>query len=114
MGLCWVHLYCENIKAQIGLFADYAVLHSVNKNVHDAESLQQDLNTLVHWAVTWQMSFYAKKCIILRISCSKSPIKYQYTIHGEPLEAVEHHKYLGVDLSSAYLPIAGVQKSGDV
>ena len=41
----------ENIKAQIGLFEDNAVLYGVIKNVHDAESLQQDLNTLVNWAV---------------------------------------------------------------
>ena len=100
MFLLYINDIGENMKAQIGLFADDAVLYGVIKNVHDAESLQQDLNTLVHWAVTWQMSFNAKKCTILRISCSKSPIKYQYIIHGEPLEAVEHHKYLGVDLSS--------------
>ena len=57
------------------------------------------------------MSFNAKKCIILRISCSKSPIKYQYTIHVEPLEAVEHHKYLEVDLSSVYLEYKNLETS---
>ena len=60
----------------------------------------QDLNTLVHWADTWQMSFNAKKCTILRVSCSTSPVEYQYTIHREPLQAVDHRKYLGVELSS--------------
>ena len=60
----------------------------------------QDLNTLVHWADTWQMSFNAKKCTILRVSCSTSPVEYQYTIHREPLQAVDHSKYLGVELSS--------------
>ena len=60
----------------------------------------QDLNTLVHWADTWQMSFNAKKWTILRVSCSTSPVEYQYTIHREPLQAVDHSKYLGVELSS--------------
>ena len=54
----------ENIKAQIGPFADDVVFlwHGIIKSVHDADSLQQDLNTLVHWDVTWQTSFNAKKC----------------------------------------------------
>ena len=42
----------------------------------------------------------AKKCTVLRASCSKSLVEYKYTIHGEPFAAVHHHKYLGVELSS--------------
>ena len=52
MFLLYINEIGENIKAQIGLFSDDAVLYAVIKNVHDEESLQQDLNTLVHWAVT--------------------------------------------------------------
>ena len=44
------------------------------------------------------MLFNAKKYTILRVSCSKSPVEYQYTIHGERLQAVHHSKYLGVEL----------------
>ena len=46
------------------------------------------------------MSFNAKKYTILRVSCSKSPVEYQYTIHGERLQAVHQSKYLGVELPS--------------
>ena len=67
-------------------------MYGVFKDCNDAESLQQDLNTLVHWADTWQMSFNAKKFTILRVSCSKSLVEY--------LEAVDRHKYLGDELSS--------------
>ena len=39
----------ENTKVQMGLFADDAVFYfGVIKDCNDAESLQQDLNTLVH------------------------------------------------------------------
>ena len=38
----------ENTKAQIGLFADDPVFYGVIKDYNDAESLQQDLNILVH------------------------------------------------------------------
>ena len=34
------------------------------------------------------------------LQCKKMGNTVQRTIHGEPLEAVDHHKYLGVELSS--------------
>ena len=46
------------------------------------------------------MSFNVSKCSILRIHGSKSPVEYQYRLLGQPLEIVQHHKYLGVDLDS--------------
>ena len=84
--------YQRKRKSANWLFADSAVLYGVFKDCNDAESLQQDLNTLVHWADTWQMSFNAKKFTILRVSCSKSLVEY--------LEAVDRHKYLGDELSN--------------
>ena len=77
-----------------------AHLYGVIKDCNDAKSLQQDLDTLAHLADTWQRQFNAKKWTILRVSCSKSPVEYQYTTHREPLQAVDHSKYLGVELSS--------------
>lgn len=100
MFLLYINDISENIETQIGLFAAAAVLYGVINDCNDARSLQQDLNTLVHWANTWQMSFNAKKCTILRVSCSRSPVEFQYTNHGEPLQTVDHSKYLGVELSS--------------
>ena len=38
----------ENTKAQTGLFENDAAFYGVIKDCNDAESLQQDLNTLVH------------------------------------------------------------------
>ena len=104
MFLLYINDIGENTKAQIGVFGDDAVLYGVIKDCNDAKSLRQDLNTIVntlkHWADTWQMSFNAKKCTTLRVSCSKSLVEYQYTIHREPFQAVDHNKYLGVELSS--------------
>ena len=88
MFVLYIHDIGENTKAQIGLFANYAAFYGVIKDCNDTESLQQYLNTLAHWADSWQLSFNAKRCTILRASCSKTLVKYQYTIHGEPLEAV--------------------------
>ncbi len=42
------------------------------------------------------MEFYTDKCKALSISRSKSPIKFEYTLHGHKLEYVTNAKYLGV------------------
>ena len=44
--------YQQKHKSANWLFADNAVLYGVFKDCNDAESLQQDLNRLVHWADT--------------------------------------------------------------
>ena len=46
MFVLYKHDIGENTKAQIGLFADDAAFYGVIKDCNDAESLQQDLNTL--------------------------------------------------------------------
>ena len=43
--------------------------------------------------------FHPEKCQILTISRSRSPIIYDYTLHGQSLSHVSSAKYLGVTLS---------------
>ena len=44
----FVHDIGENTKAQIGLFTDDEAFYGVIKDCNNAESPQQDLNTLAH------------------------------------------------------------------
>ena len=48
MFVLYIHDIGENTKAQIGLFADDAAFYGTIKDCNDAESQQQDLDTLVH------------------------------------------------------------------
>ena len=48
MFVLYIHDIGENTKAQMSLFADDAAFYCVIKDCNDAESLQQDLNTLAH------------------------------------------------------------------
>ena len=75
---------------QIGLYADDAVFYGVIKDCKDAKSLQQDLNILVHWADTWQMSSDTRN---LHLNTNTPSTE-------KPFQAVDHYKYLGVELSS--------------
>ena len=51
----------------IQLYADYVILYRAILSSEDAILLQEDLNKLVSWAVTWLMSLNLDKCEHLRI-----------------------------------------------
>ena len=55
MFLLYINVIGKNAKSQIGLFADDAVFYGVIKDFDATKSLQQDLNTLVHWADTCRL-----------------------------------------------------------
>lgn len=62
-------------------------------------SLQEDLNALCLWEKNWQMSFNAAKCHTMHVSHKVKPLISVYNMDGHPLEAVDHHPYLGVEIS---------------
>ncbi len=101
--LCFL-LYVNNIGdavspgTHIKLFADDCLLFREINCDADASQLQQDLNSLVKWSHTWQMSFNVTKCHTLKVHRKKKPNTYQYTMDNIPVSEVNHHPYLGVEL----------------
>ena len=69
------------------------------KTKEDADSLQLDLDKVVQWSHSWQMSFSAKKCSVLTVTQKKKPITTDYTMSGEILAHVDQQTYLGVELT---------------
>ena len=76
------------------------IRQSISLNNHfDSNTLQQDLDTLQTWERLWDMDFNLSKCQVLHISKSRHPAQHIYMLHGQVLEAMDHAKYLGVDIS---------------
>ena len=98
--LIFINDIADNITSPIRLFADDCVIYRPVLCQQDHENLQNDLNTLVDWSNTWQMEFNVKKCAIMQIGTSTRKRALNYTMKGEPLEIVDHHPYLGVELSN--------------
>ena len=48
----------------------------------------------------WLMRFNARKCHLLKITRQREPLQTQYSIDDSHLEEVQHHPYLGVELTS--------------
>ena len=82
------------------LFADDAMLYGKINNHTDQDNLQHDLDRLIDWAQSWQMTFNPSKCEIMHITRSKSPIDNPYIIHNETLRAVPVATHLGIDISN--------------
>ena len=100
--LLYVNDIGDKISPQttIKLFADDALLYRSINNPSDQIQLQQDLDTMIEWSKTWLMRFNAKKCHLLKITRQREPLQTQYSIDDSQLEEVQHHPYLGVELTS--------------
>ena len=86
-----------SVRSQVRLFADDCLLYREIKSRDDHHILQNDLKSLERWAEKWGMKFNADKCTILSQNQKST---HFYTIDKEILKSVDHHPYLGVELSS--------------
>ncbi len=89
----------QSVTSTVRLFADDCLLYRPIHSTADQISLQTDLDRLHSWGITWGMRFNAKKCNIMTISRSKSPLTKFYHLSGQVLEEVNMAKYLGVNIS---------------
>ena len=85
------------VKSQVRLFADDCLLYREIESRDDHHVLQSDLKALEKWAEKWGMQFNASKCTILSQNQKST---HFYTLDNEILRTVDHHPYLGVELSS--------------
>ena len=65
----------------------------------DCRNLQQDLHKPETWKKKIKLEFNPSKRQVLHITRARTPIRHQYVLHGQVLEAVDHSKYLGLEIS---------------
>ena len=88
------------VSSNVRLFADDCLIYRNIKNKEDQIELQKDLNLLENWGNTWGMRFNAAKCNIMRVSRTRDPKLFNYSLTGQVLEEVMDAKYLGVTLGN--------------
>ena len=84
---------CEVTRyGSICLFADDFKLYNLAKN---AQSLQDDLDSLANWSEIWQLNISFNKCCVLHLG--KFNPKTSYNIYGRPVvNNITEVKDLGV------------------
>ena len=60
--------------------------------------LQEDIDNLMKWAESWNMSCHPEKCNLLTITNKLKPLDTSYNMKNHTLEKEDEKKYLGVYL----------------
>ena len=90
----------DEVRSQVGLFADDAALYLTMESMYDSPALQTDLDILSAWETRWDMEFNPSKCQVVHVTGSSKTVKTVYVLHGPVLESFPCARYLRVDISS--------------
>ena len=90
-------------------FADDTKVGHVMETEADRVMMQEALDALCKWATTWGMAFNIKKCKVMHLG-PKNP-EHQYQMDGQPLEATEEERDIGVTMSKTLKPSAQCSKA---
>jgi len=72
--LLYINDLPSRIQSKVKLYADDVLLYSNIES--DCQILQENLDTLVQWAHTWEMEFNYQKCEFLRVTNKQYPVIY--------------------------------------
>ena len=97
----------EGIDLIMKFADDTKGLHEV-ANDDDRNKLQSALDQMVEWAEKWCMSFNIDKCKIMHVG-NHNP-RFQYFMHGVPLQVVEEEKDIGVVIHRSLKPSKHCEK----
>jgi Reverse transcriptase (RNA-dependent DNA polymerase)/Endonuclease-reverse transcriptase len=87
------------VKTNIVQYADDCSLEHLIERPEDADKLQEDLHSVEIWCANNGMDMNEKKCKVMDVTRARTPLYYQYTLGGEPLQYVDQQRLLGVNLT---------------
>ena len=89
-----------NLTPTVLLFADDTIVYLTVKSSSDCQELQNDLDKLAIWEEKWRMEFHPDKCTVLTVAKKKTPIIFNYKLHGHTLEHETATKYIGCTITN--------------
>ena len=66
----------------------------------DTFSLQEDLDIIMSWSLSWKLFLNINKCSVLSLSLKKKPISVSYSLGNDVLKRVTVQKDLGIFIDS--------------
>ncbi|KAF2356729.1 Reverse transcriptase domain [Trinorchestia longiramus] len=82
------------IISKINKFADDTKLFHRAFTERDRITIQSDLNRLLQWTETWEMSLNIEKYSVMHVSANNR--HFQHTMYDTPIETVHQQRDLGV------------------
>ncbi len=90
-------LDCDIVSKPVK-FADDRKLRNRADTFDNVSNIQTDLNRIVNWTDTWQMTFNSSKCKVLHIG--NANLNLDYKMRDIQLETIDTQKDLGIVISS--------------
>lgn len=97
--LLYINDLPDSVSSKVRLFADDCILYREICRPEDSKLLQRDIDSLCQWEKTWQMAFNPTKCHTMHVTHKSKPLTFDYNMNGISLQTVDHHPYLGVEIS---------------
>ena len=98
--LAYVNDIWRNVDSDLRLFADDCIIYRKIRDRSDIETLQADLNKLMKWAQTNEMTINPGKCKAVNFSKSRIKDRLQYKIDDQIIPEENSFKYLGLIIRS--------------
>ena len=86
----------SGITSNLRLFADDCLMYRTISNTSDSKELQNYLDRLHQWSISWQMQFNTDKCHLIRFTQRRKIVDAQYHLGGDHLTQVDEYPYLGL------------------
>ena len=87
-------------NSTVALFADDSKCFNIIESSSDHHLLQQDLDAMCDWSLSWQLKFNTSKSFLLRISRKRFPSTSSYSLDNQLVKSVASHNDLGVVISN--------------
>ncbi|KAF2356187.1 Reverse transcriptase domain [Trinorchestia longiramus] len=97
------------IISKINKFADDRKLCHTPFTERDRATIQSDLNCLLQWTETWQMSFNIEKCSVMHVGVNNR--HFQHTMYNIFIETIQQQRDLGVIVTENLKHDKQVEKS---
>ena len=88
LSVFYINELPTNLTSTVRIFADDTIIHLTVTSSSDCQELQNDLDKLAIWEEKWRMEFHPDKCAVLTVAKKKTPIIFNYTLHGHTLEHI--------------------------
>ncbi|CAB3372506.1 Hypothetical predicted protein [Cloeon dipterum] len=90
----------KDISSGFEQYADDTTLWRVVTTPEDADALQNDLDRVYIWCENNGMLLNQRKSYAMDITRARTPLYFEYTVNGAPIEYVNKQRLLGVNISS--------------
>ena len=104
--LIFINDISENISSHIKIFADDTKIYRSIQSQNDIQTLQNDIDLLSQWSLTWKLLFNSNKCMHLHVG--RDPFHSTYSMPDatarNPISKSNCERDLGVFINSSLKP----------